>query len=333
MIRDKALSICGISKHQYYYQELKGPRGVKPSVHTPKFMDGGIIEIVKEDQIVQEIGEIQKEPETDYGYKKMCVALMLLGYMINPKKVYRIMKENHMLHARRRRPGRIYVKYRRVYPQGPLEVLEMDIKYQWVEVERRHSYILTILDTFTRAVLHWEVGYTMQQAQIKRAWEQVIINHLQKAGCLARGIHIEIRNDNGSQFAAKMIQQFFKDNYLNQVFTHPYTPQENGHIESFHSILGESLGRKRFFKINDLEKYLKGFYQTYNYKRLHASIATLCPMTFWKLWNQQMIEKREKPNKSVTFKLKIPYYMLSGNGNLRNASCKILSDPQGQSIN
>jgi transposase InsO family protein len=31
----------------------------------------------------------------------------------------------------------------------------------------------------------------------------------------------------------KLIQEFFKENYLNQVFTHPYTPQENGHIESF----------------------------------------------------------------------------------------------------
>jgi transposase InsO family protein len=39
--------------------------------------------------------------------------------------------------------------------------------------------------------------------------------------------------------SAKLIQEFFKENYLNQVFTHPYTPQENGHIESFHAILAK----------------------------------------------------------------------------------------------
>jgi hypothetical protein len=41
-----------------------------------------------------------------------------------------------------------------------------------------------------------------------------------------RGINIEVRNDNDSRFSAKLIQEFFKENYLNQVFTHPYTPQE-----------------------------------------------------------------------------------------------------------
>jgi hypothetical protein len=30
--------------------------------------------------------------------------------------------------------------------------------------------------------------------------------------------------------------EFFVENHLNQVFTHPYTTQENGHIESFHAI-------------------------------------------------------------------------------------------------
>jgi transposase InsO family protein len=45
---------------------------------------------------------------------------------------------------------------------------------------------------------------------------------------LERGINIEVRNDNDSRFSAKLIQEFFKENYLNQVFTHPYTPQENG---------------------------------------------------------------------------------------------------------
>lgn len=37
---------------------------------------------------------------------------------------------------------------------GKEQVLEMDIKYVWVTQARRHSYILTIIDTFTRFVLH-----------------------------------------------------------------------------------------------------------------------------------------------------------------------------------
>jgi len=332
MKRDQALKICKVSKHQYYYFETGGVQGKKPSEYTPKLLESGEWTMVKEEQIVQEITDEKKDPDTDYGYRKMCVALMLMGYYINHKKVYRIMAKHHLLHDRHKRPSRIYARYRKVYPKGPLEVLEMDIKYQWVEAAGRHSFILTILDTFTRVALHWDVGYTMQESQIKKAWEYVIVNHLQKNDTLSKGIQVEIRNDNGPQFASIMIQQFFKDNYLNQVFTHPYTPQENGHVESFHAILSESLGRQRFFALNDLEKHLSGFYHTYNNKRLHASIATLCPMTFRKLWNQNMIEAIEKKNKTITFKLKVPYYTLSGNGNPRVASCTFIPDPQGQSI-
>ena len=56
--------------------------------------------------------------------------------------------------------------------------------------------------------------------------------------------YIEVRNDNDPRFSAKMVQEFFLKNHLNQVFTQPYTPQENGHIESFHAILGRSLEPK-----------------------------------------------------------------------------------------
>jgi len=135
-----------------------------------------------------------------------------------------------------------------VTPRAPLQVLEMDIKYVWVTQARRHCYILTIIDTFTRLVLHWQVDFTMKSRQVKQAWEEVIENYLQAADLLNESVHIEIRNDNGPQFGAKIIQVFFKENYLKQVFTHPYTPQENGHIESFHSILSKSIDKEAFGK-------------------------------------------------------------------------------------
>ncbi|MBK8874218.1 MAG: transposase family protein [Bacteroidetes bacterium] len=74
----------------------------------------------------------------------------------------------------------------------------------------------------------------------------------------AREIRIEVRNDGGPQFAAKTVQEYFELNGLNQVFTHPYTPQENGHIESFHSILSASID-KEYFDILELEARLQRF--------------------------------------------------------------------------
>ena len=108
----------------------------------------------------------------------------------------------------------------------------MDIKYIWIAKARRHADILTIIDTFTRFVLHWRMGFTVKTSEVKDAWDKVIEEHLQPADMLRKKVQIEIRTDNGPQFGAQKIQSFFHKNYLNQVFTHPYTPQENGHVES-----------------------------------------------------------------------------------------------------
>ncbi len=231
------------------------------------------------------------------------------------------MKENDLLKPVKKRNERTYVKYRIVTPTRPLEVLEMDIKYVWVVQDRRHAYILTIIDTFTRYVLHWQVGFTMKTQQVKQAWEEIIINYLQPADMLKNGIHIEVRNDNGPQFASKKIQAFFKENYLNQVFTHPYTPQENGHIESFHSILANSIDKETFWSLIELENRLHMFYHKYNNIRIHSSIANLNPKMFWALWEKGKITRIELKNKKQKFKLNIPYQQLPGNESLEGVPC------------
>nr|WP_057954624.1 DDE-type integrase/transposase/recombinase [Salinivirga cyanobacteriivorans] len=315
-----ALSIAGVTKHQYYYKSLGKRPGRKPTSTTEKLEDGQ--KIIKNNSVViQKIKDIQSDPDTDYGYRKMATALMLLGYLINHKKVYRLMKESQLLKTQHKRQPKTYARYQIVTPQAPLEVIEMDIKYIWITQARRYAFILTIIDTFTRAVLHWRVGFSMKSGDVKKAWEQVIINHLQPADILTKGVHVEIRNDNGPQFGSKIIQSFFKENYLNQVFTHPYTPQENGHVESFHNILSKSLGNNNFWDIGQLTQRLTIFYEKYNNVRLHGSIANLPPRLFWEMWDKGLIIRKEYKNRKVRFYSKIPYYQLSGNESLREVPC------------
>jgi len=314
------LRITGVTRHQYYYRP-KGKRpGRKSSTSTQKLEQGHCINIPNH-QVVQRIIGIQRDPDTEYGYRPMCYCLKQEGYYINVKKVYRLMKENQLLKAPRKKVSKNYARYRTVRPGGPLEVLEMDIKYVWIQQARRHAYILTILDTFTRMALHWQAGFEMKARQVKKAWEAVIENHLQPADMLAKGIHIEIRNDNGPQFGANEIRQFFRDNYLNQVFTHPYTPQENGHIESFHSILSSALAPAGYWSLDELNTRLTIFYEKYNNKRIHGSIAWLSPRNFWEQWMEGNILKIEPDKKKVRLKMKIPYQQLSGNTSLGEASC------------
>lgn len=277
-------------------------------------------------EVVDHIAAIKSNPETDYGYKAMTAALMLLGFIINPKKVYRLMSEFQLLHEARKKPQRTYVKYRRLDPLQPLEAIEMDIKFQWVNEHRRYAFILTIIDCFTRKVLHWSVAYSIKKTQVIKAWEQVITNYLQPYKMLEKAIEIEVRNDNDSRFAAKEVQKYMAKNHLNQVFTHPYTPEENGHVESFHAILGKSLDRRHFDTIMDLEKHLNHFYETYNEVRLHGSLDHLSPTMFWKVWSKGMIVSTKRKGKITKHQLNVPHYLLSGNGSLKGAS----GLPEGQ---
>jgi putative transposase len=322
MKRDSALAISGVTKHQYYYRSKAGKRGRETSSITLKIDENQEVISVPNEEVVEQIREIQTDPDTDYGYHKMRYCLLILGFLINHKKVYRLMQQSCLLKNKYVKAAREFAKYRKVMPLAPLEVLEMDIKFVWIEEYRRHAYILTVIDTFTRAILYWHAAYQFKQGHVKRAWEQIIENYLQPFDCLNRNIHIEIRNDNDSRFAAKTVQQFFIENKLNQVFTHPYTPQENGHIESFHAILSQMLKRYTFWSLEQLDVCLDTFYEKYNYQRLHASIAYMPPMTFWKCWQEGLIEiKINEKCKKIKFKLKIPYSQLSGNMSLREVPC------------
>ncbi|HON98620.1 MAG TPA: DDE-type integrase/transposase/recombinase [Bacteroidales bacterium] len=271
---------------------------------------------------MEQIKNIKKDPDINYGYRKMTFALILLGYKINHKKVYRLMKENELLKDKYKKPAREFVKFGKVIPQGPLQVLEMDIKFVWVEEYKRHAFILSVIDTFTRVVLGWTVGYKIQQEQIKKLWAHIIETHLQPYDCLNKQINIEVRNDNDSRFIAKSVQNFFKENQIHQVYTHPYTPQENGHIESFHAILSEKLSRYVFWSLDDLEQCLTLFYDKYNNQRLHSATLYLPPLFFWQYWENDFIEaKIDEKKRKIKFQLKVPYITLSGDLSLREVSC------------
>jgi len=317
----KALDIVGLSKHQYYYKPKEGKRGRPSSEHVVKFLADGQSTQLSNEIMVDEIISVQFTPELDYGYRAMTKELHIRGYIVNHKKVYRLMDLYHLLKDKPKKAPRKYVKYRSVVPDHPLQYLEMDIKFQWVEQHQRFAFILTVIDCFTRYTLAWTVAYSIKQEQVKQLWGTIIDKYLQPNDMLKQKINIELRNDNDSRFAAKSVQNYFSENHINQVFTHPYTPQENGHIESFHAILSRSLSGQRYRTINELEQHLDKFYNSYNNIRLHGSLDHLSPSLFWKLWNDQYIKVIKLKNNKQRFKLKIPHYQLSGIGYQREVSC------------
>jgi len=317
--RDQALFITGLTRHQYYYKPKFGKRGRKATSQTAcgtQWVDNS--------RIVDAIKTNQKDLDLDYGYRKMTIELQLQGYEIGKHKTYRLMKEHLLLHEKKKFTNKKYVKYRKVYPLEPFKLMEMDIKFVWIESRKCHAYILTILDIFSRKALKWVAAMSITQHTVAEVWSKVVTDYLQPRDLLKKGIHIEVRNDNDKRFSAKKVQQFFADNYLDQVFTHPYTPQENGHVESFHAILGKSMDRYYFNTIDELIEHLTLFYDKYNNERLHSSIAKLPPNIYLEQWDQGNIMLCvDTTNKKIKSKLTIPYSQVrpSGHANLRERSC------------
>lgn len=261
-----------VAKSSLYYRMHPGSRGMKPSTHTP-IGNGAMVE---NSLVVDQIRAILCMDYCVYGYKKMTSELRDLEYIINPKKVYRLMKENHLLSGKRIQTHgkRKWVEHRRIEAKKPMEYICLDIKHIWVEGEKRWYYQLAIIDVFSRRILCW-----IFQPSIKQAHVVALMRWLD----LCFGLKgVIIRNDNGSQFIAHSVRQALQELEAKQEFTHVATPEENAYIEAFHSIQqSELIDRFTFESFYDAKQHIEKYMYWYNYKRKHGAIGNITPMEKW----------------------------------------------------
>lgn len=120
-------------------------------MYTPK-QDGTIIDNMVD---IEEIKEILSQEFCCYGYHNVTDELRDKGYIINDKKVYRLMDEQNLLLGKviRTCGKRKFVQHRKIEATRPMEYLCLDIKYVWVAGESRNYYLLTVLDVHTRIAL------------------------------------------------------------------------------------------------------------------------------------------------------------------------------------
>jgi putative transposase len=313
LTRNKALEIAGITKHQFYHLPGSGSRGRQKTKSTLRVCKNGV-EHVQNGKVEAQMLRIQRDPDLSCGALRMTQQLQLKGYVINKKKVASMMKSLGVQKLSKRankRSNRTFVRQRVVNPVQPLSHLQMDIKRFWLITERRAVYVITVIDTFTREVLGKAKGYTMKATTIKELWKHIILNHLEPSGMATSDVEIEIRTDNGPQFVAQILRDFLHENGLKQVFTRPYTPEENGHIESFHGIMGRCVG-DTFFVFTELEDRLNRFYTTYNCERTHTGTKGLPPIMFRRAWENDLVLTCYDERKPTRIKLRHPLYEIPG---------------------
>ena len=229
--------------------------------------------------MVAQIEELLQKEFVDYGYRKVTWYLRNeLSYIINFKKVYDLMKQHNLLRPkiRRKQSGKKWVEFLVPRPTQPFEHLEFDIKYIYITGERRNALLLTVIDVMSRMNMAWMLQWSIKKEDVKAIF-QYILESYRLPKC------VTVRNDNGSQMESELVRKYLADEGVLQEFTRPATPQQNGHIEAYHSIVDRTICQ--VYEIKDLEQGVEIFSRFeyfYNQERIHSGIGYISPVQYLK---------------------------------------------------
>ena len=132
--------------------------------------------------------------------------------------------------------------------------------------------MLTMVDEYSRRCVAIRVGRQLDSAQVLiTLWQAMAVY----------GIPAYIRSDNGSEFIARKIQTWLKDNHIKTLYIDPGSPWQNGYIESFHSrFRDECLNREWLLNLREARVVIEDWRQHYNEERPHSKLGYLSPERF-----------------------------------------------------
>jgi len=220
------------------------------------------------------LAEWEKQAIVDYhtrypleGYRRL--AFMMLDadiVAVSPSSVYRVLKAAGRLDRHRWAPSKKGTGF--VQPLQAHQHWHIDISF--LNVAGTFYFLCTILDGYSRFIVHWEIGTTMQEPDI----EMIIQRALEKFP----GEKPRIISDNGPQFLAKDFKSFIRLAGLTHVRTSPYYPQSNGKLERWHGTLkGERFRRAAPGTLEEARRVVTSFVTHYNEVRLHSALGYITP--------------------------------------------------------
>jgi putative transposase len=201
------------------------------------------------------------------GYRRL--AFMMLDddmVAVSPASVYRVLKAAGRLDRKWATASKKGTGF--VQPLKPHEHWHIDVSY--INVQGTFYFLTTVLDGFSRFIVHWELRESMKEAEIELV--------LQKALETFPGEKPRIISDNGPQFLARDFKEFIRLVGATHVRTSPYYPQSNGKLERWHgSLKRECIRPSCPASSEEARQRIAGFIEHYNSVRLHAALGYLTP--------------------------------------------------------
>ncbi|HMO52828.1 MAG TPA: IS3 family transposase [Kiritimatiellia bacterium] len=240
-----------------------------------------------DNRLVVEIKAIFKKSRCSYGVPKMTQALRKKGYVVNHKRVARLM-QTHGIQGRKRRaykprttdsnhngpiaPNRLaQVKHQLT---GPDQAWVSDITY--IPTREGWLYLATVMDLFSRRIVGWSCSTSLRSELVNLAFVRALRHRQPSPGLISH-------SDRGVQYAAASHRRLLEAYGVVQSMSRKGNCYDNAAAEAFFSLLkAETLPESGSFKSRkeafaELFKYIE---TEYNRTRIHSSLGYVSPVDF-----------------------------------------------------
>lgn len=223
-----------------------------------------------------------------FGYKRITNELKKLGYRINHKKVYRLMKEMGLKCVKFMRKSRKYSSYKgkvgtiaknklKRHFSTPiiLQKLVTDVtEFKCTEEEK--LYLSPILDLCNSEVIAYGIN--------KRPTLDLVMKPLEEAVGILKEyatVRTTLHSDQGWQYQHNRWVKTLKKNNVFQSMSRKATCADNAAMENFFGILKQEMYHgEKLVSYEELKSRIEEYIEWYNHVRSKAKLAGLSPVEY-----------------------------------------------------
>jgi len=191
---------------------------------------------------------------------------------VSQSSVYRVLQEADLV-CRWRPKTKVKGSGRESRPTEPDQQWQTDIKY--VQGRSGNYYLLSFMDVYSRYIVHHRLLRQMDGRTVSTEAAAALETLNESAAP-------DIQSDHGSGFISREFAETLSAFGVTHKKIRPHTPTDNAEIERFHRTLDEKLSDVEGEDFTTCADEIHRIINHYNHERLHASLAYLKPIDFYR---------------------------------------------------